>query len=157
MSLSKRVGYGVALVLMAIVAMVTGAGATGEAEWLLSAGQPELVLPVPRAALRSDTAVMIPIHRIEQLGASAVTIAGRLEFSQSVEQQDLQTVPLGSFTVLPPGAPARYLLPGTGLASMKLPGETTQIRLILTLQAIHQSLPPALTVVIGTPQWLQAD
>lgn len=157
MSLSNRVGYGVALVLMAVAAVVTGAGATGETEWRVSAEQPELVLPVPQAALRSVTAVMIPIHRIEGLGASAVTIAGRLEFSQSTDPQDVQTIPLGSFTVLPPGGRSRYLLPGTGLGSMELPGATTQIRLILTLRAIHQSLPPALVVVIGAPQWLHTD
>ena len=37
---------------------------------------------------------------------------------------------------------------------MKLPSAPTQIRLILTLQTINQSIPPVLIVVIGAPQWL---
>ena len=94
MALSNRVGYEVALVLMAIVAMVTGARATSEAEWLLSAEQPELVLPVPQDALRSVTAVMIPIHRIEWPGASAVTIAGRLDATSLLNLNTSRLYPL---------------------------------------------------------------
>lgn len=125
-------------------------------EWKLDAEQPELMLSVPGDAWRSATAVLIPIHHIQSSGGRAFSIVGHLEFYRTPESTQAQTIPLGLFTVLPPGQPGRYLLPGTGLRSMRLPRAPTAIRLILRLQPLHaQDLAPHLIVVIGAPQWLR--
>ncbi len=157
MAISHRVCLGIMVLLLAALSRLFDATAASEAEeWKLDAEQPELMLSVPDDAWRSATVVLIPIHQIRSSGGRAFSIIGHLEFHLTPESPQVQTIPLGLFTVLPPGQPGRYLLPGTGLRSMPLPRAPTAIRLILRLQPIHaQDIAPDLIVVIGAPQWLQ--